>query len=153
WGTKLLSGAILVLAQAAVLAATAIAAGLPAAGSGLTALWLLGLPRICFIAYAWGVFGSALGKSGLGALAVGLAPPLFRWFLSISGLSDRQPALAVALIVSLTLSGLAIFLSGFFFTRSDWERWRQSRRGDEPRPAEPDEADPAPAPARGGYSW
>jgi hypothetical protein len=125
WATKAVVGGFLALTQGLVLAGVVVALGVQPGTDVDPAHWFWVLPGAALEAFAWGLFGSALSRSVLGAIALGLVPFLATWMVG-AGVAGGRDVVALFAGVAFAVAGLS--LSAAFYTRSDWERTPAGRR-------------------------
>jgi len=89
WITKFFMGALFTLAQALVVTGLVVFLGLTEV-KALPAGWQLALPLVGVEAFVYGLFGSVLGRSVLGACGWALVPAAVGWVLG--GAPDWPPA-------------------------------------------------------------
>jgi hypothetical protein len=123
WGVKFLTGLLLVVLLGLVTALAAYLAGLET-HFWAKQTWLLAMPAIAIDGLCWGLLGSALTRSTMGAVGVGA-------FAACLSLVFMGPALGepigsgtfkLAVIIRVILASGAVFLSLISFTRQDLQR-------------------------------
>ena len=80
WTTKLFMGALFTLAQALLVTGVLVFLGLTEV-KALPAGWQLALPLVGVEAFVYGLFGSVLGRSVLGACGWALVPVVAGWII------------------------------------------------------------------------
>jgi hypothetical protein len=125
WLTKAVVGGFLALAQGLLLAGVVTALGVQPAKDLDPVHWFWVLPGAALEAFAWGLFGSALSRSVLGAIALGVPPFVATWMVG-AGVAGGRDIGALLAGVAFAVAGLS--LSAAFYTRSDWERTPAGRR-------------------------
>jgi hypothetical protein len=133
WITKVFAGALFTLAQALVVTGVLVILGLTEV-KALPADWQRALPLVGLEAFAYGLFGSVLGRSVLGAGGWALLP------LTVGWIAGGQPAWPPAgfLIAARTVFALCMLgLAGVIFCRHDLrrnggtgKRLEQTKRGE-----------------------
>jgi hypothetical protein len=125
WLTKVMVGGFLALIQGLLLAGVIVGLGVQPAKDVDMAHWFWVLPVAALEAFSWGLFGSALSRSVLGAIALGVPPFIATWMVGAGAAGGRDP---LALLAGLAFAVGGLSLSAAFYTRSDWERSPAERR-------------------------
>src|SRR5262249_22595306 len=118
WITKVLIGGLFTLAQALVITGVLVALGLTEV-KALPAGWQLALPLVGLEAFGYGLFGSVIGRSVLGAFGWALIPVTFSWML---GGEVYWPPTVFAVAARSTLLVLLVGLAGLIYCRPDIRR-------------------------------
>src|SRR5262245_40900439 len=124
WATKVVAGLTLTLAQSGVLSGIVTYLDLPPGGNQAPGFWLIVLPVVGCLAYSWGLFGSSISGSVLGAIGIGTIPVLLCCVVGAMIASADSRFGPVVLTIPFLLGVAGILLSGLFYTSPDWERWK-----------------------------
>ncbi|HSQ55197.1 MAG TPA: hypothetical protein VLM40_05575 [Gemmata sp.] len=144
WRAKFLAGFVLAVVQGGLLIGVAGLLGLIPNVSAAQGVWIFSL-----MAFAWGVFGSTLSRTTLGAVGVAIPAAVLAAVIVLLPLMVIFPTRVGTLRGLQTIGGLLflffmfaipIALSGWIFTASDRQRNARGALGIAPVPLSPGEA-------------